>query len=169
MSLIQSNSLETAITTENLEATKSFIEKRLKRNNISKEVQSETLLVYDALCHSLLRQGFDQDTLITIKTGSSFGELNITLSFEGKPFVALCDEPGCVTEEDRILRKILDSVLDDVTEIMDGCNVVKFCVGIFKHQQYPFSMASSARSLFLPPLAISPAIKSGLALMKAVM
>ena len=97
MSLMKSNSIEIAASTKNLETAKAFVGKRLKRSNISREVRSETLLVLDALLRNLLRQGFDPDTIITVKTGSSFGEIDISLGFEGKPFVAITDEAGCPT------------------------------------------------------------------------
>ena len=108
MSLMKSKSIVIAASTESLETANTFIGDRLKRRNISREIQSETLLVFDALFRDLLRQGFDQDTMITIKTRSSFGEMDITLGFEGKPFVALRDEAGESTEEDRILREYED-------------------------------------------------------------
>ena len=108
MSLMKSNSIEIAAATEDLEAARSFIGKRLKRSNISKEVRSETLLVLDALLRNLLRQGFDPDTIITVKTGSSFGEIDISLGFEGKPFVAIMDEGDGSSAEDQLLREYED-------------------------------------------------------------
>ncbi len=108
MSLMKSNSIEIAAAAEGLETAGSFIGKRLKRSNISREVRSETLLVLDALLRNLLRQGFDPDTIITVKTGSSFGEIDISLGFEGKPFVAITDEAGCPTAEDQLLREYED-------------------------------------------------------------
>ncbi len=108
MNLVNSNSIEIAATRENLAVAKTFIEKRLKRSNISKEILSETLMVFDALVHSLLRQGVDQNTLLTIKTRRSFGEININLGFEGEQFVALDDETECLTEEETILKEYED-------------------------------------------------------------
>lgn len=108
MSLLKSNSIEIAAAAENLKTAESFIGKRLKRSNISKEVRSETLMVFDALFRNLLRQGFDPDTIVTVRTGSSFGEIDINLGFEGKPFAAIMDEAGCSTAEDQILQEYED-------------------------------------------------------------
>ena len=108
MGLMKSKSIEITAAAENLETAKSFITKRLKRNNISKEIQSETLLVFEALFQNLLRQGFDQDTCITVKTRNSAGEIDINLGFEGKPFVAVSEDAGCLTEEDHILKEYED-------------------------------------------------------------
>ena len=52
-----SNSIEITATPENLEEAGSFVRKRLKRSNISKEIQSETLLVFDALCRNIVNRG----------------------------------------------------------------------------------------------------------------
>ena len=108
MSLLKSHSIEIAAAAENLKTAESFIGKRLKRSNISKEVRSETLMVFDALFRNLLRQGFDPDTIVTVRTGSSFGEIDINLGFEGKPFAAIMDEAGCSTAEDQILQEYED-------------------------------------------------------------
>ena len=61
-----SNSIEITATPENLEEASSFVRKRLERSNISKEIQSETLLVFDALCRNIVRMGLYQDTLVKI-------------------------------------------------------------------------------------------------------
>lgn len=105
---IKSNSIEIAAVPENMAEAKSFIDKRLKRSNISNEIRSETLLVFDALFRNLLRRGFDKDTLITVKTRNRFGEIDISLGFEGKPFVAISDESDSFTKEDRILQEYED-------------------------------------------------------------
>ena len=52
-----SNSIEITATPEHLEEAGSFVRKRLKRSNISKEIQSETLLVFDALCRNIVNRG----------------------------------------------------------------------------------------------------------------
>ncbi len=105
---MNSNSIEIAIAAENQKEANSFIEKRLKRNNISKEIRSETLLVFDALFCSLLRQGFDKNTLMTIKTRNKFGEIDISLGFEGKRFSDIGDETADVTEKEIILQEYED-------------------------------------------------------------
>ena len=105
-----SNSIEITATPENLEEAGSFVRKRLKRSNISKEIQSETLLVFDALCRNIVSMGLYKDTLITIRTRKSFGEIDINLGFEGKPFAAINDDNVCLTEEDKILREYEDKI-----------------------------------------------------------
>ncbi len=108
MSLMKSNSMEITAAAKNLKAAEDFIGKRLKRSRISKEIQSETMLVFEALFRNMLRQGFDENTVITIKTRNSFGEIDINLGFEGKPFVAISEETDAFTEDDKVLQEYED-------------------------------------------------------------
>ena len=105
---MRSNTIQITAAAENLKTAEAFIGQRLKRNNISKEIQAETLMIFAALFRNLLRQGYDEDTPVTIKTRNSSGEIDINLGFEGKPFVAIPDETGCLTEDDHILQEYED-------------------------------------------------------------
>ena len=107
---MRTNAIEIKAAPENLGEARSFIEQRLKRNNISEEIRAETLLIFDALYRNLLRKGIDQDTLITIRTRKRFGEINISLGFEGKPFTVVDDEHGVLTEDDRALTEYEDKI-----------------------------------------------------------
>ena len=102
-----SNFIEVSASVENYEKIHSFIEERLRKNNISKEIRIETLLVVDALFNNMLNQGFD-DTLMTIKVIKSFGEINTIIRFKGEPFAALRNEPGNSAPEDSILTAYED-------------------------------------------------------------
>jgi len=103
-----SNSIETTASVENYEKIYSFVEEKLGKSNISREIRSETFLVFEALFHNILRQGYDEGTLLTVKVRKSFGETNIDIGFEGRPFVAVSNEPGNSTPEDNILRAFED-------------------------------------------------------------
>ena len=105
---MRSNTILITAAAENLKTAEAFISQRLKRNNISKEIQAETLMIFAALFRNLLRQGYDEDTPVTIKTRNSSGEIDINLGFEGKPFVAIPDGTGCLTEDDHILQEYED-------------------------------------------------------------
>ena len=103
-----SSSIEITASVENYEKIYSFVEEKLGKNNISREIRTETFLVLEALFHNILRQGFDGGTLLTIKVRKSFGEVNIYIGFEGRPFVAVSNEPYNSTPEDDILRAYED-------------------------------------------------------------
>lgn len=98
-----SKSIEITLAPENLEPARTFLEQRLDRNNVSGEVRAETLMVFEALYRTLLRQGYDESTPVTVKTSNDFGELDITLGFDGKPFVAVSDGPGEHTPDEQVL------------------------------------------------------------------
>lgn len=108
MNTIQSNAIEITAGIDNLAVATSFIETKLSRKNISKEIISEAILVFDALFHSILRQGYDPETIIKVKTRNQYGEIDISLGFEGKPFVPIPEEAGGMTENDNILKEYED-------------------------------------------------------------
>ena len=72
--------MEISARAENLETAKSFVENKLKRSHVTKVVQSEALLVFYALFKRILRQGYDEDTVIKVKTVKG----NSTFSFTKK-------------------------------------------------------------------------------------
>ncbi|MBP3853071.1 MAG: cation:dicarboxylase symporter family transporter, partial [Erysipelotrichaceae bacterium] len=108
MNWLLSNSMQITATKENLESAKAFIEQNLTQRDISKEIQSETLMVFDALYRNLLRQGFDQETPITLKITQKQGQIDIHFGFEGKPFVPVKEDAGAVGKEDKILQEYED-------------------------------------------------------------
>ena len=108
MGLMRANSIEITAVPENLETAVSFIENKLKRSNISGEIKSETLMVFEALFRNLLRQDYDKETILRIKTTNKFGEIDISLGFEGKPYVAILEETDAQSEDDRILKEYED-------------------------------------------------------------
>ena len=105
-----SRSIEIPASVEYFEKIHSFIEKRLSRSNISREIMSETFIVLEALLSSLPDQGFDQDTLLRISVTKSFGGININLGFEGKPFVPVSGGVGGISLEASILKAFEDKV-----------------------------------------------------------
>ena len=104
----KTNTIEITAAAEDRETAEAFIENRLKRSNISKEIRSETLLVFDALFRSILRQGFDENTPVTVRTRNSSGEIDIILGFEGQPFAAVSSEGDRLTEEEAVLQEYAD-------------------------------------------------------------
>ena len=104
-----SNSIETTASAENYEKIYSFVEEKLGKSNISSEIRTETFLVLEALLHNIYHQGFDEGTLLTISVRKSFGAINIYIGFEGRPFVAVSNEPCDSTPEDNILKAYEDT------------------------------------------------------------
>ena len=107
---MRSDSIETGIAIENFAKANAFIEETLSWSNISKEIRRETLLIFEALFHSLREQGFREDTILKINAQKSLGEININFVFEGEPFVPPGSDPGSFTPEDAILKAYEDKI-----------------------------------------------------------
>ena len=82
----------------------SLIEEGLKRSRISREIVSETMLVFEALFHSLTEQYSERDLLLTVRMQRSFGEIHIKLGFEGKPYIPIESVQEDASPEASILR-----------------------------------------------------------------
>ena len=144
-----SNVIEIKAMPGNHDEARAFIEKRLKRNRISNEILSETLMVFDALYRSVLRKGYDEDTLITIRTRNRFGEIDISLAFEGKPFESVDDEQVISTEDDRILAEYEDKI---ACSYQAGYNSIHIVV----NRSFRNTLLLSLASIFLAILVYIP-------------
>ena len=172
MSYMKSHSMEIPVAIENFEEANSFIGRRLKRNNISKEIRQETHLIFEALFHSLLAQGFDQNTLLKIKTKKSFGEINIKLGFAGKQFImagddgiaqapatnnsasaadelALAPAANCLSPEDSILQGFNDKIDHSY---LSGYNLITITV----HKSFLNTLILSFSAILLAILVYIP-------------
>ena len=87
MSLRKSRSIEIPITLDQFETADTFIEEWMNQNHIDNKTILETKLLFESQFYELIGQGFDQNTMLTIKAQKTFGEYNIKLGFEGKAFV----------------------------------------------------------------------------------
>ena len=106
----KNDTMQIPVTAENYEAASSFIEDRLRRCRTSSEIRNETLVVFEALFQSMLEQGFDKDTILSVETKRGHGEVKINLVFEGKPLVPVDGEAGDSTSETNILKTYEDKV-----------------------------------------------------------
>lgn len=111
--------------TESFAEVQTFIEEGLRQKNISSFIISETMLVYEALFHNILEQGYDQDTILTIYMQKSIGEIYIQLKFDGKPFVPVIDREDDISPDNRILEAYNDKI--DCMYHM-GCNSIRITV-----------------------------------------
>ncbi len=104
------HSIEIPLAGESFESALAFVEEALKRDHISDEILSETVLLFEEVFHKLIEQDFDQNTLLTISTQKTFGEINIKFGFEGKRFAPVDLNRDIVSPEDRILHAYGDKV-----------------------------------------------------------
>ena len=77
------------------------VESLLTRKDVSKEVVSETLLVFEALMQKLIDWGLDEDTDLEISGADKLGSFQVKIEFEGKMFSP--DDGDEQFIEDRVL------------------------------------------------------------------
>ena len=65
------------------------IEELLNQRNIDNRGRAETLLVFEALYNDMIMHDIPKDTPVTVWRTGSFGNANIKLAFEGKPYVPM--------------------------------------------------------------------------------
>ena len=93
----------------NFEEARQFVEDILSKGRISGELVNETMLVFEALHHNLLEQE-GKVKILTITGGASFGDVRITIEFEGPMFDPLDDREEPFSPENRILRAYADKI-----------------------------------------------------------
>ncbi len=106
----KTRSIEIPLTMDSFEAADRFIEQWLAQNRFSKDAITETKLLFEALFRDIIEQGFDQDTMLTVKAQRSFGEYNIKFGFEGKPYVPVEKSKDKISPELRIVHAYHDKI-----------------------------------------------------------
>ena len=106
----KTRSIEIPLTMNSFETADTFIEQWLSENRFSKNNIIETKLLFEALFRDIIEQGFDQDTMLTIKAQRSFGEYNIKFGFEGKSYVPVEKSKDKVSPELRIVQAYHDKI-----------------------------------------------------------
>ncbi len=100
---------EIRIAAGKFEEARQFVEDVLRNDGISGEMVNETMLVFEALHHNLIEQE-GEDKILTITGGASFGDVRITIRFEGSMFDPLDDSEDPFSPENRILRAYADKL-----------------------------------------------------------
>ena len=90
-------------TTEGFREGRRFIVEKLKARRISQPMISETLLVYEALFHEIVEQGFGKENGLTISYANRSGDSVIDIGFDGDVFVPDADEVDEISPDKRIL------------------------------------------------------------------
>ena len=110
MSLLKTRILEIPLTLDNYESADTFIEEWMRQNHIAERTISETRLLFESHFYELIAQGFDQNTMLTIKAQRNLGEYNIKLGFEGKAYVRNQNDDNGSSPEMMILNAYNDKV-----------------------------------------------------------
>ncbi len=104
------NSIELTATEENFNEALLFFRQKLDEENISKEIEMETMLVLEALFHNLLEQEIGPKTMVSLSCRNSLGNIQIKIGFEGKMAYLYTMEDGDFQPEDQILRAYEDRI-----------------------------------------------------------
>ena len=111
MSLTRARSIEIPLNVESFADADRFIEQWLNQNRIDGKGTYETKLLFEALFHDMLEQGFGEDTVLTIKAQRIFGEFNLRLGFEGESYVpSIKKNQQNVSPELKIVKAYSDKV-----------------------------------------------------------
>ena len=95
--------------TKDFEDARSLVETFLKRNRVSDVIVSETMIIFEALCHNIYEQQ-GENTVLTVTGKRRFGGAGIIINFEGDMYISDQDYPGEPTPEDRILSAYGDRI-----------------------------------------------------------
>ena len=104
MSLLKTRTIEIPLSMDHFETADRFIEGWMRQNHIGNNAILETRLLFESHFYELLEQGFDQNTMLTIKAQRNFGEYNIKLGFEGKAYVPIKKNQEDISPELSILE-----------------------------------------------------------------
>ena len=103
----ENRTIEFPAAEESFKEAGTFINKCLTSEAVSKEVISETMLVFEAIFHNFLAQGVGRNKTMRLSFLKKFGELVFNLEFEGRMLYLFTDEDS---PENRILRAYEDRI-----------------------------------------------------------
>lgn len=110
MKFKKSRSLEIPLKEENFETIAQYIKEWMSQRYINNKTTMETLLLVEALFNHLIEQGYDSDTMLTVKPQRSFGESSIKIGFEGKAYVPVDENQEDYSPELKIVHAYNDKI-----------------------------------------------------------
>lgn len=101
-------SVEIKNLTEDFEEARSLVEGFLKKDRVPEVVVSETMLIFEAVCHNIFEQ--ESDAVVSVSGRRRFGSSGIMLNYEGGMYISESDNAGPPTPEDMILNAYGDRI-----------------------------------------------------------
>ena len=121
------NSIRIYATRKECGQAQEFVGELLERTSVSKQIASETLLVFEAVLSLIRMQGFAEDTIIDISGDSKYGNFSLKIGFEGKRFDPSYDGEDGLSPE----LKIVDGFGEKVSySYHHGYNVMRISVKV---------------------------------------
>ncbi|MBQ9021067.1 MAG: cation:dicarboxylase symporter family transporter [Eggerthellaceae bacterium] len=136
-------SIEIHADIKDFDTAHAYVEDLLERTSASKEIARETALVFETLFESILAQGLDSNTPITISTEKKLGRVNLKIGYEGKMFAPPEIKDGISPE-----LALLESYAEKISySYASGFNTIRIAV-----------LMNPRRYLFLCGAAIALAV-----------
>lgn len=104
MSAVQELKLENLM--QDFEPVVQEIRKQLKKNQVADSIVSETLLVFEALCHNIFDQRQEEQKPVTVTVRESLGQVYIRMEYEGDVYN--------YAKESSLENKILEAYDDNI-------------------------------------------------------
>ena len=101
---------EMPVAEESFPEARRFIRKHLEKEAISKEIVSETMLVFEALFHNLLEQIKENNAMLRLSCRNSLGNILIQIDYEGSMVYLFTENEEADTPENRILHAYEDKI-----------------------------------------------------------
>ena len=90
------------------ESAREYIEEVLKESRAADTVMTETMLIFEALCHNIYAQ--QENAVIAVSGRSRMGCTMIRLDFEGRIYSPENDEEEALSPEGRILTAYAEKI-----------------------------------------------------------
>ena len=87
-----------------------FVEQWMSDRRIDQQNAAETVQLLEALFHQLAEQGYDPDTVLTVRPQRSFGESIVKIGFEGRAYVPAADGRGDSSVGSKIMQAYNDKI-----------------------------------------------------------
>lgn len=95
---------------DDIKEAQGLLKQVLKRGRVSDLGISETMLIFEALCHNIFEQAGDEGVVVTVKGVRRFGSTGVVINYEGERFTYEDDPSKEQTPEDKILNAYADRI-----------------------------------------------------------
>ena len=138
----------------------SFIEGKLSKNDVSRQIISESTLAFEAIFNDIIMKGFSEETQINVSVRKSFGNLVIKIAFPGQMYIPMSGE----SPEESVEYKIIKAYEDKLDySYRSSFNIIHLTVkrGFRKHIAFSAAGFAAAPLIYAVMLrTLSPEIRS---------
>ncbi len=110
MKLRKTRAIEVPLKEGNFETVDKYIKEWMSQKHLNQTITMEVMLLVEALFNQLMEQGYDSNTILTIKPQRSFGESSIKIGFEGDAYVPDEESQDELSPEYRIMQAYKDKI-----------------------------------------------------------